>query len=64
MTGLQTIEKCFEEAEQTGSLPLSSKGLRDFPDMAGDCELIDVIEAGILTNPAFLQTIYYISKIL
>jgi len=46
MTGIKSIEKCFEEAEETGLLHLSSKGLRDFPDCASDCELIDVIEAG------------------
>lgn len=58
MTGNKTIEKCFEEAEETGSLYLSSKGLRDFPDVASDCELIDVIEAGKLVVPPSRKPVY------
>ncbi|XP_031568483.1 leucine-rich repeat and calponin homology domain-containing protein 1-like isoform X3 [Actinia tenebrosa] len=50
MTGNKSIEKCFEEAEETGLLNLGNKGLRDFPDVAGDCELIDVIEADLSKN--------------
>ena len=46
MSGNMTIDRCFKEAEETGRLNLSLKNLRDFPDPAEDCELIDVIEIG------------------
>ena len=46
MSGNMTLDRCFKEAEETGRLNLSLKNLRDFPDPAEDCELIDVIEIG------------------
>ncbi|XP_001632727.3 leucine-rich repeat and calponin homology domain-containing protein 2 [Nematostella vectensis] len=46
----KSSERCFEEAEETGTLLLNGKGLRDFPDVADDCELIDVIEADLSKN--------------
>ena len=48
MSGNMSLERCFKEAEETGRLNLSLKNLRDFPDPAEDCELIDVIEIGPL----------------
>lgn len=50
MSGKMSLERCFKEAEETGRLNLSMKNLRDFPDPAEDCELIDVIEIGQLKS--------------
>lgn len=50
MSGNMSLERCFKEAEETGRLNLSLKNLRDFPDPAEDCELIDVIEIDLSKN--------------
>ena len=41
-----SIDRCFEDAENTGILDLCGRSLKGFPDISEDCELIDVIECG------------------
>lgn len=68
MSGNRSLERCFKEAEETGRLILSLKNLRDFPDPAEDCELIDVIEIDLSKNklsefPAELCDFVMIEKV-
>lgn len=42
------LERCFKEVEEIGRLNLSLKNFCDFLDFVEDCELIDVIEIGLL----------------
>ena len=41
-----SVDRCFEDAEETGVLNLCGRNLKEFPDISEDRELIDVIECG------------------
>ena len=40
------IEKCFEEAEDSGVLKVSQKGLKCFPTFVEEYDLVDVLIVG------------------
>lgn len=48
MTGKNiSVDRCFEDAENSGTLDLSGRNLKEFPEYPEECELIDVIECGL-----------------
>ncbi|XP_046854044.1 leucine-rich repeat and calponin homology domain-containing protein 2-like [Xenia sp. Carnegie-2017] len=51
MTGKNiSVDRCFEDAENSGTLDLSGRNLKEFPEYPEECELIDVIECDISKN--------------
>lgn len=40
------IEKCFEEAEDSGVLKVNHKGLKCFPTFVEEYDLVDVLTVG------------------
>lgn len=46
MSSHSVIEKCFEDAEDSGLLRLTHKGLKCFPNFVDDYDLVDVLVVG------------------
>ena len=46
MTSPAGIEKCFEEAEDSGVLKVCHKGLKGFPSFVDEYDLVDVLTVG------------------
>ena len=42
----RSIERCFEDAEDSGVLAASSRGLKEFPVCVDNFDLVDVIKVG------------------
>ena len=41
-----SVDRCFQDAEDTGILELCGRNLKEFPEHPEECELIDVIDCG------------------
>lgn len=53
MSSQRSIERCFDEAEDTGVLQVSGKGLREFPLCVDNHDMADVIKADVSHNKFF-----------
>ena len=46
MSSPAAVEKCFEEAQDSGVLKVSHKGLKCFPNFVDEYDLLDVLNVG------------------
>ena len=57
-----SVEKCFEDAEESGCLQILHKGLKQFPVCVDSYDLLDVTTVGKLKSFVFNFFFFFFSK--